>query len=88
MTSIEKATLPISKVAIIMIAVGGFITTVLGLYYGTKSAIQDGFNEVKLEIQDLRNEDKLIKKDVFDVTQRTDKLESAAMNYLSKKSSK
>jgi cell division protein FtsL len=82
MASIEKTTLPISKVAVVIIAISGFLITVLTQYYTTKSAIQEGFNTVNSEIQDLRNEDKMIKRDVSELEKRTDKMEDMAFKYV------
>lgn len=82
MPSIEKTTLPISKVAVVIIAISGFLITVLTQYYTTKSAIQEGFNDVNLKIRDLENSDKNIKENISDLKSRTDKMEDMAFKYV------
>lgn len=53
MTSIEKATIPIGKAAVIVIAVSSFIITVMGVYHAAVNGVRDGFNEVHNRINDL-----------------------------------
>jgi predicted nucleic acid-binding Zn-ribbon protein len=80
MTSIEKTTFKSQTVVVVL----SCLSTAFASYYSNKTAIHDGFNEVKIEINELRNKDELIKKDITDLEKRTDKMEQAAMTYLNK----
>jgi predicted nucleic acid-binding Zn-ribbon protein len=82
MTSIEKTKISISTAVTVL----SVLATAGANYYSSKTAIHDAFNEVKIEINDLRNEDKLIRKDVTDLEKRTSNIEAAAMTYLNKTS--
>jgi len=64
MPSTENITIPISKAAVVVVAICGFIATVLIQYYTTQAAITAGFNNMKSEIQDLRNTDKIMQIDI------------------------
>ena len=77
MTSIEKTTVPIGKAAVIVIFVGGLVAN----YYTTLNAVKSGIselkNETKLELNDLKNEDKNIYKELSQL-----QLTHAAMSYI------
>ncbi len=61
MTSIDKATIPISKAALVMVFVGGLIVH----YFTTLNAVRQGISDLKyemqLEVQALKNEDFLLR---------------------------
>lgn len=82
MTSVDKTTVPISKVAVIVIFVGGLI----GNYYTTLNAVKSGIQEVKsetqIQINDLKNEDKLIKQELQQVQLSNNDMKQAIVSYI------
>lgn len=82
MTSIEKTTVTIGKAAIVMVFLGGLIAN----YYTTLNAVKDGISELKnetaLEINDLKNEQKNIRKELTDLQVSNKELKDAAMSYI------
>jgi hypothetical protein len=82
MTSIEKTTVPIGKVAVIMIFFGGVIAN----YYTTLNAVKDGISELKnettLEINNLKNEQNNIRKELTELKISNKEIKDAAMSYI------
>lgn len=82
MASIEKTTVTIGKAAIVMVFLGGLIAN----YYTTLNAVKDGISELKnetaLEINDLKNEQKNIRKELTDLQISNKELKDAAMSYI------
>ena len=82
MTSIEKTTIPITKVA----AIVGTVVILVANYYTTVNAVKEGIadvkNETKLEIQDLHNEDKLIRAEISTVKAQTNEMKDAIVSYI------
>lgn len=59
MPSIEKTTIPVSKAAMLIISICGLLLTGLSAYVAAINGVKDAFTDIKLEIRDIRNDDKL-----------------------------
>jgi len=84
MTSIEKTTVPITKVAIII----GFVITSTVTYFTTKSAteagVQKAFYEINVRLNNLDNDNKIIWLNLDRAEERIYKMESAIITYMGK----
>ena len=83
MTSIEKATIPVSKAAIVTI----FICGLLSQYFITLNAVKQGISdlrsETQLQIQSLNNEDRYIKEQLSSLMIDTKDLQDQIISYIS-----
>ena len=82
MTSIDKATIPISKAALVVVFVGGLIAH----YYTTLNAVRQGISDLKadmqLEIQALKTEDVMLKSDMAHVELATNNMRMDMMSFI------
>lgn len=82
MSLIEKTTVTVGKAAIVVVFLGGLIAN----YYTTLNAVKDGISELKnetaLELNDLKNETKNIRKELTDLQISNKELKDAAMSYI------
>jgi hypothetical protein len=83
MTSIDKATIPISKAALVVVFVGGLIAH----YYTTLNAVRQGISDLKsdmqLEIQALKTEDVMLKSDMAHMELATNDMRMDMMSFIS-----
>jgi len=82
MTSVEKTTIPISKAAIIVIFVGGVIANYYTTLNAVKSGIQDVKTETQIQINDLKNEDKIIKQELGQLQVSNNDMKQAIVSYI------
>jgi hypothetical protein len=82
MTSVEKTTIPISKAAIIVIFVGGVIANYYTTLNAVKSGIQDVKTETQIQINDLKNEDKIIKQELDQLQVSNNDMKQAIVSYI------
>jgi hypothetical protein len=83
MTSIDKATIPISKAALVVVFVGGLIAH----YYTTLNAVRQGISDLKsdmqLEIQALKTEDIMLKSDMAHLQLAANDMRMDMMSFIS-----
>lgn len=83
MTSIDKATIPISKAALVVVFVGGLIAH----YYTTLNAVRQGISdlksEMKLEMQALKTEDIMLKSDMAHMQLAANDMRMDMMSFIS-----
>lgn len=82
MTSIDRTTIPISKVAVIVLTVGGLLANYFTTLNAVKSGIQEIRSETKLEIQDLKNDDKMIRQEIDGVRSDQKDMKDAIVSYI------
>lgn len=67
MQPIDNTTITIKSAVIAVVSLLTLTTTVVTVWFTAKNAVQSGFNEMKIEMADQRNEIKIIKMQVDEI---------------------
>lgn len=82
MTSIDKTTIPISKVAIILVFVGGLLAQYFTTLNAVKEGISDIRNETKIELNNIKNDQEKLWSAIDGNREQNNDLKEAIFTYI------